>query len=235
MFANNFILTKVGPIDQKFSTSKLLANPRFCTMSASGELLKKIDPEQYFDQFIGESVYPDGRDTSQFRASVSCTCNLSVAPDSDEPLILYELNWLECIPKKQVEEAELHLRRILRKNYLLDEACLKVEDTPSTSFNLRFTLHLNIVAISADGFLTDAVLTAVQSAILDVTMKLLPVERMKKAARKLTLKDFLVYTPFLLYTSSFRPNTSIILCDPAAELCALVKNRCEVITEFDSQ
>lgn len=88
-------------------------------MSASADLLKKIDPLYYFDQFLSEGVYPDGRETVQFRslsieqrvglngygsayvqqggACVSCNVNLSVALDSDEPSIVFDLIALECI------------------------------------------------------------------------------------------------------------------------------------------
>jgi exosome complex RNA-binding protein Rrp42 (RNase PH superfamily) len=36
-------------------------------MSSSGEILKKIDPIHYFEQFLPEGIYPDGRNTCQFR------------------------------------------------------------------------------------------------------------------------------------------------------------------------
>lgn len=88
-------------------------------MSTNVDLLKKIDPFYYFDQFLSEGVYPDGRETVQFRslsieqrlgsknygcayvhqggAFVTCDVNLSVAPDSDESPIVFELISLECV------------------------------------------------------------------------------------------------------------------------------------------
>jgi len=106
------------------------------------------------------------------------------------------------------------------------------------------------------------VLTAVQAAILDTTLptveytgsvvledieghgvddiplqfdinKLKLVHDKKRTSKKIELKDFLVYTPFLLYTSSFKPGNCLILCDPSSELCTLIKNRCEVISGSD--
>lgn len=89
--------------------------------SITGEILKKIDAPRYFEQFLSEGVYPDGRDTSQFRAvsiersvdaraygsayvqqngaCVLCTTNLSIAPASNEVAIHWEIDALECIPK----------------------------------------------------------------------------------------------------------------------------------------
>ncbi|KAI1724071.1 dip2/Utp12 family domain-containing protein [Ditylenchus destructor] len=254
-------------------------------MTSSGELLKKIDPEQYYDQFVSEGVYPDGRCTSQFRpfsvefsvdraacgsalvqqggASVSCACNVSVAPYSNEPPIVYDLSWLECIPKKIVEEAELHLKWILAHNYLVDMDSLKVDSSSSEhSFDLRFTLHLNIVAISADGLLTDALMTAVQASILDATLpaieyhgksvlqdttemgtddialqfeiskvKVLP-QQMQSKPKRVGLKDFLVYIPFQLYRITTDEKYKV-LCDASAEVCNLVKNRCEMVLGKD--
>lgn len=89
-------------------------------INANGALLKKINPLNYFDQFISEGVYSDGRDIVNFRpisiqqhvnskvhgsayvqqggASVSCMVTVSVAPDSDEPPIVYDFKSLDCIP-----------------------------------------------------------------------------------------------------------------------------------------
>ncbi|KAI1712197.1 dip2/Utp12 family domain-containing protein [Ditylenchus destructor] len=254
-------------------------------MTSSGELLKKIDLEQYYDQFVSEGVYPDGRCTSQFRpfsvefsvdraacgsalvqqggASVSCACNVSVAPYSNEPPIVYDLSWLECIPKKIIEEAELLLKWILAHNYLVDMDSLKVDSSSSEhSFDLRFTLHLNIVAISADGLLTDALLTAVQAAILDATLPAVEYDgksvlqdtteigtddialqfeinkvkvlpqQMQIKPKRVELKDFLIYIPFQLYRITTDEKYKV-LCDASGEVCTLVKNRCEMVLGKD--
>lgn len=36
-------------------------------MSLSGDVLKKIDPIEYFDRFLSEGLYPDGRDIGESR------------------------------------------------------------------------------------------------------------------------------------------------------------------------
>jgi len=38
-----------------------------------GELLKRLDPIEYFEQFLGEGIYPDGRDLTHCRhTSIEC-------------------------------------------------------------------------------------------------------------------------------------------------------------------
>lgn len=82
-------------------------------------LLKRIDPLYFYDQFLSKGVYPDGRETVQFcpisieqnfdtksygsayinqgAASVMCNVNLSVGPVSDDPPIVFDLVSLECV------------------------------------------------------------------------------------------------------------------------------------------
>jgi hypothetical protein len=39
-------------------------------MTDKVELLKRLDPEHYFEEFLSEGVYPDGRQLTQFRDAI---------------------------------------------------------------------------------------------------------------------------------------------------------------------
>jgi len=87
----------------------------------NAELLKRVDPKHYFDQFLSAKIYPDGRSTVEHRpfrldvgvekkahgfalvqqsgACVTCSVGLSVAPVSDKPAILFELEAVEDVSK----------------------------------------------------------------------------------------------------------------------------------------
>ncbi|KAH7730909.1 Protein EXOS-8 [Aphelenchoides avenae] len=238
-------------------------------MTSSGILLKKIDAANYFEQFISEGVYPDGRDTAQFRpitieqsvdpkvygssyvkqggSCVSCSVMPSLAPASTEPAIVYELKSLEIVPKKIVDNANAHLAALFSRDVFIDSEALCIDN------GLRWTLHLEIMAMSADGLLIDALLTAVIAAFLDTKLPEVKYRDSKKedgpmqddfesefdisnietdssSYTQLTLKDLPAYSGFLLYSSkSSESGETFVLYDPAKELCDLIDNKCEVI------
>jgi exosome complex RNA-binding protein Rrp42 (RNase PH superfamily) len=88
--------------------------------SLNAELLKKVHPRRYFEQYLADGLYPDGRTVTEHRpfrldlgvekqaygsslvqqsgACVSCAVSLSVAPQSDEPAVLFELEATERVP-----------------------------------------------------------------------------------------------------------------------------------------
>jgi len=162
----------------------------------NADLLKRVDPKRYFDQFLSAKIYPDGRATDEHRpfrldvgvekekahgsalvqqsgACVTCSVGLSVAPVSDEPAILFDLGAVEDVPKAAVEEAEIVLERVLKSGYLMDVQQFLVGPTANgepMAFELRWTLHLRVVVVCSDGPVIDAVLSAVQAAILDTRL-----------------------------------------------------------------
>ncbi|KAL3105814.1 hypothetical protein niasHT_026589 [Heterodera trifolii] len=264
-------------------------------------LLKRLEPAQFYEQFLVEGCYPDGRDIAKHRptiiqcggatgghqgsayvqqagAHVSCAVQLSLAPDSDDPLFRWELQAMDSVPKDLIGHAQAHLSKILgTDNLLLDPTQMRVTARSSGTgkqFELRWTIHLGIVVLSTDGFLLDALLTAVQAALLDVQMPTridyadgkaidgvflegaqdtddfllgeevplqFDIEKVRVPpptatdgpgkCRLIKLHQHLVYVPFLLYRSSECKDEDerILLCDPSADLCALVKDRCELI------
>uniref|UniRef100_A0A914E4M2 Ribosomal RNA-processing protein 43 n=1 Tax=Acrobeloides nanus TaxID=290746 RepID=A0A914E4M2_9BILA len=229
---------------------------------ASGELLKKFDPQKYFDQFLSEGVYPDGRPVSQFRESnvktsvdresdgssyvqqggacVSCTVNLSVAISSSEPGVLFTIESLGSVSEDLITDAQNFLDRLLSKNVFFDISQL------DAGHNLRWTLHLKIMVLSSDGFIMDALLTAVNAAFMDTkfpsvfypeiteedaTIDLSKVKINREKISRLTLKDTPVYSVYVLYNSwnAADVDECIVLCDPNKEICELTQNRCEII------
>uniref|UniRef100_A0A914I4T0 Ribosomal RNA-processing protein 43 n=2 Tax=Globodera rostochiensis TaxID=31243 RepID=A0A914I4T0_GLORO len=265
-----------------FSISKMSAS----SMSDNIALLKRLEPAQFFEQFLSEGCYPDGRDIAKHRptvicyggvtgghqssayvqqagAHVSCAVQLSLAPDSDDALFRWELQAMDSVPKDLVCHAQAHLDNIFATNLLVDSQSMKVTATSSATgkqFELRWGIQLEIMVLSTDGFLLDAVLTAVQAALLDVQvptrveyadgnvvggvfvegkqddfllgeeLHVVPSEE-HDHHRLMELRQCLVYVPFLLYRSNECKDEDerILLCDPSADLCALVSDRCELI------
>jgi len=154
----------------------------------NAELLKRVDPKRYFDQFLSSKIYPDGRSIVEHRpfsldvgvkkkafgsalvqqsgACVTCSVELSVAPVSDEPAILFYVEAVEDIPKVSsfqqfgdtrnefsvfqaaVDEARVVLERVLEKDYLMDAQQFLVgskKNGESMAFDLRWTLHLQVM------------------------------------------------------------------------------------------
>uniref|UniRef100_A0A183BTX1 Ribosomal RNA-processing protein 43 n=1 Tax=Globodera pallida TaxID=36090 RepID=A0A183BTX1_GLOPA len=290
---------------------KIFAKKEMSATSTSDNiaLLKRLEPAQFYEQFLSEGCYPDGRDIAKHRptvihyggvtgghqssayvqqagAHVSCAVQLSLAPDSDDALFRWELQAMDSVPKDLVCHAQAHLDNIFAKNLLVDSQSMRVTATSSATgkqFELRWGIQLEIMVLSTDGFLFDAVLTAVQAALLDVQVPTrveyadgnvvggvfaegeqggfllgeevgalfgfkifskfpvllqFDIERLRVVPseehdhyRPMELRQCLVYVPFLLYRSNECKDEDerILLCDPSADLCALVSDRCELI------
>ncbi|KAI3407590.1 hypothetical protein GPALN_015029 [Globodera pallida] len=186
---------------------------------------------------------------------------------------------MDSVPKDLVCHAQAHLDNIFATNLLVDSQSMKVTATSSATgkqFELRWGIQLEIMVLSTDGFLLDAVLTAVQAALLDVQVPTrveyadgnvvggvfvegeqddfllgeevyfpkfpvplqFDIEKLHVVTseehdnhRSMELLQYLVYVPFLLYRSNECKDEDecILLCDPSADLCALVSDRCELI------
>lgn len=164
-------------------------------MAENAQLLKRLDPYDYFKKFLIEGVYPEGRAINSFRDTlieckgsvsdcqssvyvqqggtcVSCNVKLSLGPDSDDSIFKWEVEAMESVPKDLLEHSQAHLRVLLGSgSRLISPEQLVVftlnEGKNSKKFQLRWTLNLKIMILSWDGFLLDAILTSIQAALLN--------------------------------------------------------------------
>nr|CAD2200758.1 unnamed protein product [Meloidogyne enterolobii] len=167
-------------------------------MSENSELLKRLDPFDYFKKFLVEGIYPEGRTINSFRDSliecrgnvsdyqssvnvqqggtyISCNVKLSLGPDSDDSVFKWEIEAMESVPKDLLEHSKAHLRVLLGSDScLISPEQLIVftqnEGKNTKKFQLRWTLHLKIMVLSWDGFLLDAILTAIQASLLNTRL-----------------------------------------------------------------
>jgi len=259
-------------------------------MSLNCEILRKIDPQRYFEQFLSEGVYPDGRDCRQHRpinvetgvdrhassssfvrqdgTNILCSAQLSIAPDNSEPSISFEIEVLENVESQEILKNKEHLSSekemlcyLLEKNLFIHPECLQVttcttkSSSLSVTFNLKWSIQLKITVLSSNGFIFGAMLTAIQSCLVNISLPKITYEgegaleniksedelqlqfnienvKITESPDKtyLKLKEILVYVPLILWPSS---NESIILCDPTMELKILSNDYMECIVGED--
>uniref|UniRef100_A0A1I8BTM1 HECT domain-containing protein n=1 Tax=Meloidogyne hapla TaxID=6305 RepID=A0A1I8BTM1_MELHA len=201
-------------------------------MAENAQLLKRLDPYDYFKKFLIEGVYPEGRAINSFRDTlieckgsvsdcqssvyvqqggtcVSCNVKLSLGPDSDDSIFKWEVEAMESVPKDLLEHSQAHLRVLLGSgSRLISPEQLVVftlnEGKNSKKFQLRWTLNLKIM------------------------VRIVEPERQNKP---LKLEKILAYLPFLLCTiENQEKKQRFLLCDPPADLCKLYnKDFCEII------
>uniref|UniRef100_A0A0N5AH71 Ribosomal RNA-processing protein 43 n=1 Tax=Syphacia muris TaxID=451379 RepID=A0A0N5AH71_9BILA len=220
----------------------------------SSHLLRICDPRAYFDQFIIEEVYPDGRSIHNFRpvtvqmgvapsvagssvarqggATMICKVEPMLAVMSDAPVIVPHLKAAPEISQSVLEDLEDLVCQLVNQEAFISKESLKTGDG-----RLTWILHLNIMILHMDGFVMDALTTCVMGALMDLSLPEislnLDVEAslelskivVGKTQKVLEIADVPVSCTYLIYDL---PNSeSKILCDPVADLYPIAS--CNVI------
>lgn len=215
----------------------------------SADLLKICDPIAYYNQFILESVYPDGRPINSFRpiilqmttnrldtglstarlgeATVTCKIEPSISAISDSPVIVPHVEGNSIIPQDVIEDAEELIDQLVKQDAFFTRDSLK-----AANGRLTWVLHLYISILSVDGSVLDVLTTCVLSALMDLRLpniicdfeEDIPIEiKNVKVADETTetpLSDTPVSCTFIIYKAPDKEEK--ILCDPVMELYSLM-------------
>jgi len=164
-------------------------------VDAAAALLKSLDSRGYYSRFLAVGLYPDGRETHQFRpisiqlnvvrrafasamvrigyATAICSIDVIVTttiPQHRSDLITLHVDGVD-IDRVQLELAEISLRQLI-----VAEAFIRFESLVAD--RLAFSLHVYVAVLNAgDGAsLMDAVVGATSAALVDIRLPMLAVD-----------------------------------------------------------
>ncbi|VDM96455.1 unnamed protein product [Thelazia callipaeda] len=223
----------------------------------SADLLKICDPLAYYNQFLLESVYPDGRSISRFRpillqlgingklsgsslarqggATVTCRIESSLIPVSDAPVIVPVIQAAPNVSKNFVEDGMVMITQLIAQNCFCGKDALK-----TAGGRLTWLLHLHIMILSVDGALCDALCTCVAGALVDLRLPKvslnwdedIPIDitkvELSETFHHIEITDIPVSCTFIVHEG---PNKEMkILCDPVSELYRIIPHKIVVVT-----
>ncbi|VDO82042.1 unnamed protein product [Haemonchus placei] len=151
---------------------------------------KSCLPEEYYEQFINEGIYPDGRSVSAFRSlyfklgawggvgsalvklggvAVSCSVHASLALVHDGPLVSCEIDSYKI--QAEISNINDMLMEVFANNSLTLRSALLVKGNDegiSMTWELIFRVQVGI--LNSDGSIPDAVFCAVSAALFDTRL-----------------------------------------------------------------
>jgi len=206
---------------------------------------KTAQPLEYFKHFLKENVRPDGRELLEFRKTllnigtvstaygsavlklghtmVSCGITAELAePSADHPNIGYFVPNVElpplCSPEFRPgppdEKAQILSQLVL--DIVNNSGMLNLEDLCIEEKKLSWVIYADIVCMSHDGNLLDAVLTVLYAALQNAQLPLIQINEENKEAEHIpnsTFKLKLLSTPVSTTISLFDQN--ILFVDPS--------------------
>ncbi|PIO66810.1 3' exoribonuclease family, domain 1, partial [Teladorsagia circumcincta] len=180
-----------GPADVYFSCSVELTPFRNASSAQMGEQwFKSCLPDEYYEKFIAEGIYPDGRSISAFRplffklgawggvgsalvklggASVSCTVEASLALIHDSPFVFCEIDACASVTQAQVNDVTDLLNKVFTNESLSCRSALLVKGIDKEAV-MTWELTLRVQILNSDGSILDAVFCAVSAALFDVRL-----------------------------------------------------------------
>ncbi|VDK78155.1 unnamed protein product [Litomosoides sigmodontis] len=217
----------------------------------TADLLKLCDPTAYYNQFLSESIYPDGRSISCFRsillrmgvdgksagssfarqggATVTCNIEALLAPVSDASIITPIIQAAPNIPKNLVEDAMVMVNQLVAQNAFCTRDTLK-----TANGRLTWLLNLHIMILNVDGAICDALCTCIAGALVDLRLpdastdfeEDIPIDinkvKLSDTFHHIEVADIPVSSTFIVYEP---PNEEVkILCDPVSELFRIAPN-----------
>ncbi|CAI4231415.1 unnamed protein product [Auanema sp. JU1783] len=230
----------------------------------SNVLLKLCDPVAFYDKFLAKSIYPDGRSIESFcpisfkrgvsggigsslvrqgGVTVSCSADANIMLKNDGQLVISNIEAPSSVTQKTLNEITDLLDELFSRDIIVSRDELTCKGTEET-VPLCWQITLNIRILNSDGCLSDAVIGAVATTLMDIQLPFIelkhskddeaPIEKeeIKILPEKYNLEvlDFPVSSTFALYESNSGPEKiSRLLCDPTAELLDSCKVTCNVI------
>ncbi|PIO65411.1 hypothetical protein TELCIR_12921, partial [Teladorsagia circumcincta] len=162
-----------------------------CLSAQMGEQwFKSCLPDEYYEKFIAEGIYPDGRSISAFRplffklgawggvgsalvklggASVSCTVEASLALIHDGPFVFCEIDACASVTQAQVNDVADLLNKVFTNESLSFRSALLVKGIDKEVV-MTWELTLRVQILNSDGSILDAVFCAVSAALFDVRL-----------------------------------------------------------------
>uniref|UniRef100_A0A7E5A1N2 RNase_PH domain-containing protein n=1 Tax=Panagrellus redivivus TaxID=6233 RepID=A0A7E5A1N2_PANRE len=156
----------------------------------SGAVLKKCDPVAYYDEFLVNRVFPDGRDVEQYRPIsispgvnwkhhrsvivehgdivISLTGKLSLHRDNDEPNLKFRFrnddrSKVNSNEQNRLESITDSLHYLAKENVFFERSEFDTEE-PAFRWNLKVT----ITFFSSEGFILDAVLIGLNALFAQI-------------------------------------------------------------------
>ncbi|CAJ0597359.1 unnamed protein product [Cylicocyclus nassatus] len=154
------------------------------------EWFKKCRPLDYYDQFIQEGIYPDGRSISSFTplsfklgswggvgsalirqggVAVSCSVHASLALPHDGPLMTSEIEACSSISQMEINDVTDLLNRLFENEALFPRKTLIIKGTEET-IPMTWELTFRIQILNSDGCVPDAVVCATSAALSNVRL-----------------------------------------------------------------
>ncbi|KHJ87786.1 hypothetical protein OESDEN_12431 [Oesophagostomum dentatum] len=154
------------------------------------EWFKKCRPLEYYEQFIQEGIYPDGRSISSFTplsfklgawggvgsalirqggVAVSCSVQGSLALTHDGPLITPEIEACESVSQMEINDIADLLTRLFTNKAIFPRAAFTIKGTEDT-IPMTWELALRIQILNSDGCVPDAVVCATSAALSNVQL-----------------------------------------------------------------
>ncbi|MFH4975864.1 hypothetical protein AB6A40_002573 [Gnathostoma spinigerum] len=215
----------------------------------SHDLLKLCDPNAYYDQFLLNSIYPDGRPVESFRqislqmsvadslsgsclvrqGGVSLTCRLEpfLAAVSDAPCIQCEVCSAPDLDKELINDIKDFIDQLVGQN-----AFYTRESLLTAGGRLTWLLHLHVMILNVDGPIHSALTACLTGAFMDLRLPSVtvdvdpdvPVDISKAVVSSkysyFQLADLPVASCFMYYDP---PNAKpLILCDPISALIPII-------------
>ncbi|VDM61160.1 unnamed protein product [Angiostrongylus costaricensis] len=160
---------------------------------------KNCLPVAYYDQFIGEGIYPDGRSISSFvplsfklgawggvgsslirhgGVAVSCCVQASLALCHDGPLLNFEVKACSAVSQGEINDVVSLLNEVFRNKAFDFPTVLLVKGTEDT-IPMTWELTLNIQILSSAGPIADVAICAVSAALLNVRLPAIKLAHIK--------------------------------------------------------
>uniref|UniRef100_A0A1I7ZGI5 Ribosomal RNA-processing protein 43 n=1 Tax=Steinernema glaseri TaxID=37863 RepID=A0A1I7ZGI5_9BILA len=150
----------------------------------SAELLKLCDPQEYYEPYLLQGVYPDGRSLSDFRGTsvqvgynvsargsalvkqagsmVDVSVYLELAVKGEEPQLLFSVEGPESADETALDDAHMILGQMSENKTLVDMESIACNDE-----RLMWVVKVNVEILSIDTSYIDAMVAAVTAAFLD--------------------------------------------------------------------
>lgn len=154
------------------------------------EWFKSCLPKEYYEQFLREGVYPDGRSISAFNplffklgawggvgsalikqggVAVSCTVQASLGLCHDGPLITSEVDACASVSQAEINDVTDMLNQLFSNEAVAPRSALLAKGV-DTEMSMTWELILQVQILNADGPISDAVVCAASAALYDVRL-----------------------------------------------------------------
>ncbi|VDL83315.1 unnamed protein product [Nippostrongylus brasiliensis] len=150
------------------------------------EWFKSCRPKDYYDQFLIEGIYPDGRSTSAFNpllfkggVAVSCTVQASLALCHDGPLISCEVDACASVSQADISDVTDMINQLFNNDALSTRTALLVKGVDN-EMSMTWELTLQMQILNSDGPILDAIVCAASAALADVRLPTVKLDHAKE-------------------------------------------------------